>query len=160
MIDGSAADAGLLQDDVILNRAKLALVDPNRQLRSGELDVDRRHRRGLRHALSEDFAIIVEDDEVAVAPVSREQRHDGGRRETPGAIDRIAHDDRAAQLDVGETERRDCSSLPVVVLDVVATELNNNSGPNTCVLQADSSIFCWGLTDLPPPGSDHRLREF
>ncbi len=70
---------------------------------------------------------------------------------------RMGHEDCT---DVGETERRDCSSLPVSVLDVVATQLNNNSGPNSCALQADSTIFCWGLTDLPPPGSDQRLREF
>lgn len=70
---------------------------------------------------------------------------------------RMGHQDCT---DVGETERQDCSSRPVIVRDVVATQIENSSGPNTCALQADATVFCWGLSDLPPPGSDQRSREF
>ena len=81
----------------------------------------------------------------------------GGNRLGELGDGRMGHQDCT---DVGETERRDCSSRPVIVLDVVATQIDNNSGPNTCALQADGTVFCWGLSDLPPPGSDQRTREF
>lgn len=61
---------------------------------------------------------------------------------------------------IGGTEIQDCSPEPVVVADVVATAITSNSGLNTCGLQADGVIWCWGLSDFPPPGSDQREQLF
>lgn len=61
---------------------------------------------------------------------------------------------------VGGVEREDCSPEPVPVVDVVATQLSSNGGINTCGLQADGTVYCWGLSDIPPPGSDQRSRLF
>ncbi len=61
---------------------------------------------------------------------------------------------------VGGIEIQDCSPEPVPVVDVVATAITSNSGLNTCALQADGVIWCWGLSDFPPPGSDQREQLF
>ncbi len=61
---------------------------------------------------------------------------------------------------VGGTETQDCSPEPVAVVDVVATAITSNSGLNTCAMQVDGTVWCWGLSDFPPPGSDQRDQLF
>lgn len=103
-----------------------------------------------------DLVEIVAHDHVCVRRENGEVLCWGANRLGQLGDGRMGHQDCT---DVGETERRDCSSRPVIVRDVVATQISNNAGPNTCALQADATVLCWGLSDLPPPGSDQRARE-
>ena len=60
----------------------------------------------------------------------------------------------------GSTDVEDCSAQPVVAFGVDAVQLSTNGGPQTCALEDDGRVKCWGLSDTPPPGSDQRKKIF
>ncbi len=57
----------------------------------------------------------------------------------------------------GEVEQIDCFATPVVAQDLEATAISANAGPSTCALTSDG-VSCWGLSNVPPVGSDQRTR--
>ena len=52
-------------------------------------------------------------------------------------------------------EPRDCSAEPVEVLDLVAVEINA-SGPGSCALVEDGTLWCWGLADVADENGERR----
>ncbi|HJL01140.1 MAG TPA: hypothetical protein RMH85_15935 [Polyangiaceae bacterium LLY-WYZ-15_(1-7)] len=69
--------------------------------------------------------------------------------------DRMRHGDCSD----GGVEVVDCSAEPVSVVGLEATTITANGGPSNCALSAEG-VFCWGLSDVPPLGSDQRVRRF
>ncbi|MBX3246420.1 MAG: hypothetical protein KF901_04485 [Myxococcales bacterium] len=53
----------------------------------------------------------------------------------------------------------DCTARPVVVVGVDANVISARAGFQTCAI-TDEDTRCWGLSDVPPPGSEGRQQRF
>ncbi len=70
-------------------------------------------------------------------------------------------DDRMRHMTCGMsgTDPLDCSAEPVTVAGVDAESVIAG-GLSTCATDDAGAIHCWGLSDLPRPGTDQRNRRF
>lgn len=61
---------------------------------------------------------------------------------------------RPTGVDVG-----DCTARPVVAVDLNASVISARAGFQTCAI-TDEDTRCWGLSDVPPSGSEGRQQRF